>query len=265
MSRAKLTAGKKAWLTRLKRSGALVVQHLEGISRTTLEECQKVIRDYVRGRNGVYALYSGRKLYYVGLASNLRTRLKGHLSNRHGESWDRFSVYLTDGESHLRELESLVLRIVRPPGNTQIGHFAQSENLAKKLGRDLRRQWAQRYRELMGELEEEPSSAPRGQTPKNSRRIRVGQVRFDRNRAALAKYVRLPAALRGEFKGRIYEARARRDGRLRCCGSLHETLSGAALAICKRPVNGWSFWTVKNSRGEYVRLTTLMHSRRRLD
>jgi hypothetical protein len=77
---------------------SLVCQHLENISRDALEKYQDVIRGYVRGRQGVYALYRRDKLYYVGLASNLRMRLSHHLRNRHGDSWDRFSVYLTIGD-----------------------------------------------------------------------------------------------------------------------------------------------------------------------
>jgi hypothetical protein len=34
----------------------LVCQHLENISREALEKYQKIIRNYVRGRQGVYAL-----------------------------------------------------------------------------------------------------------------------------------------------------------------------------------------------------------------
>ena len=54
----------------------LVCQHLESISRAALEEYQNIIRQYVRGRYGIYVLYRKGKLYYVGLATNLRNRLK---------------------------------------------------------------------------------------------------------------------------------------------------------------------------------------------
>ena len=49
----------------------LVFQHLENISRTAVEEYQEIIREYVRGKQGIYALYRRGKLYYVegGLAS----------------------------------------------------------------------------------------------------------------------------------------------------------------------------------------------------
>jgi len=57
------------------RRAQLICQHLENISRKALEEHQAIIRAYVRGRQGVYALYRRGKLYYVGLATNLRNRL----------------------------------------------------------------------------------------------------------------------------------------------------------------------------------------------
>jgi hypothetical protein len=83
----------------------LVCQHLENVSRDVLEQNQEMVRQYVRHRQGVYALYRRGKIYYVGLAGNLRGRLAHHLKDRHQDSWDRFSVYITIGDSHLRELE----------------------------------------------------------------------------------------------------------------------------------------------------------------
>ena len=131
----------------------LVSQHLENISSEALDKYQDVIRGYVRGRQGIYALYRRNKLYYVGLASNLRNRLQHHLRDRHKGIWDRFSVYLTIGDSHLKELESLILRTVKPRGNSQSGKFIKSENLRGRLARDLR---AKHREELNCSLEDQP-------------------------------------------------------------------------------------------------------------
>lgn len=79
--------------------GQLVSQHLENISRTALEKYQNILKEYVKGRHGVYALYHKGRLYYVGLASNLRNRLKAHLKDHHAQTWDSFSVYLTINDS----------------------------------------------------------------------------------------------------------------------------------------------------------------------
>src|SRR3954470_17896172 len=115
----------------------LVCQQMENVSSVVLEEYQDIIRHYIRGRNGVYALYKGETLYYVGLATNLRGRLKQHLRDRHRKLWDRFSVYLTIGDQHIHEMESLLLRILRPAGNKQTGKFAKCESLNRKLARDI--------------------------------------------------------------------------------------------------------------------------------
>jgi excinuclease UvrABC nuclease subunit len=69
------------------RRNPLVSQYLEHISGTALEEYQRIIRDYVRNRSGVYALYRRDRLYYVGLASNLRSRLAHHLRDKHRGKW----------------------------------------------------------------------------------------------------------------------------------------------------------------------------------
>src|SRR5579872_1414644 len=116
----------------------LVSQHLEHINVSALEKYQAIIRDYVRRREGVYALYRKGRLYYVGLASDLKWRLGTHLKDRHKEKWDSFSVYLTVTDQHLKELESLMLRVIspKPIGNKQSGKFAVSENLLRKFRRD---------------------------------------------------------------------------------------------------------------------------------
>jgi hypothetical protein len=109
----------------------LVVEHVEGISRTAIKLYPEIITEFARGRSGVYALYKGNDLYYVGLAKNLRSRLHGHLRDRHAEAWDRFNVYLTQGDEHLKELESLVLRIASPKGNRLTGKFVGSRDLLR--------------------------------------------------------------------------------------------------------------------------------------
>ena len=65
--------------------GQLVCEHLENISLDALEKHQDIIREYVKGRHGIYALYRNGRLYYVGLASDLRRRLKHHLHDRHAQ------------------------------------------------------------------------------------------------------------------------------------------------------------------------------------
>jgi hypothetical protein len=217
----------------------LVCQHLENISRDALKKHQDVIRNYVRGRHGVYALYKGDRLYYVGLATNLRGRLATHMRNQHGQSWDRFSVYLTIGDRSLRELEALLLRIVKPKGNNQIGKFAKSEDLKRRFGRDVREKNRAEERLLLGR-------APRVVKTKATAKGKLGNmVKVLRGRAL---------RLRRRHKGTLYKARLRKDGKVQMKGVIYLSASAAARAVCGHNANGWRFWECERAPGDWVKL-----------
>ena len=227
------------------RHASLVCQHLENISRQALEKYQHLIRQYVRNRHGVYALYRRGKLYYVGLASNLRTRLGHHLKDRHAQSWDRFSVYFTIGDSHLRELESLLLRIVKTKGNKQKGKFAKSEDLRRSFARDAKRSWQLEMQDLFG------LSAPRHPAPKPAY-VTPGRTPI------LAAYIDRPMKLRARCKGQMLHATVRRDGTVRYDGKLYTSPSLAGAAARKyRTCNGWTFWQYERAPGDWVPLDQL--------
>jgi hypothetical protein len=221
----------------------LVCQQLENISREALGKYQDIIRQYVRRRHGVYALYRRGKLHYVGLASNLRSRLGHHLKDRHQESWDRFSVYLTIGDAHLKELEALILRIVKPAGNKVKGKFAKCEDIRKKFARDVRRNQRDELRSLLGKGEAEGKGR---------------EVVLESRGPVLASYITAPMNLRALFKGKTIVARARRDGLIRFKGTVYRSPSLAAAAACKRPTcNGWTFWKYERAPGDWVSLNEL--------
>ena len=225
----------------------LVSQYLEHISGAALEEYQRIIRDYVRRRSGVYALYRGDRLYYVGLASNLRSRLGHHLKDKHRGKWDRFSVYLTIGDSHLKELESLVLRIVRPKGNAQAGKFHGAENLWSRLARDMRAHYRQQLADVLGRMRRDLV-----ETAKRSSRHGP--------RPPLAKFLprfRRPRTLRGVQKGKEVVARVRSNGEIRYRGKSYRSPSLAARAAAKRPMNGWMFWTYERAPHDWIPLREL--------
>ena len=223
----------------------LVSQHLENISRDALEKYLHIIRRYVVGRQGVYALYRRGKLYYVGLARDLRWRLNAHLKDRLAPHWDRFSVYLTIGDRHLKELESLLLRVVKPKpsGNAQTGKFAASENLVYQFKREIKARQRAELNVLVGltgDLERPQKATeipPRG--------------------VPLARYSTEPFNIRARFKGRTFSAHVRRDGRIRFQGKTYNSPSAAGGAVCKRSCNGWWFWKYERAPGDWVRLYVL--------
>jgi excinuclease UvrABC nuclease subunit len=79
----------------------LVIGYVERVSREVFSDFAAQLTALVGRQHGVYALYKGDQLYYVGLANNLRGRIKRHLSDRHTEKWDRFSLYLVREAAHI--------------------------------------------------------------------------------------------------------------------------------------------------------------------
>lgn len=227
------------------REPPLVSQYLERISRDAVEKYRPLLEAYVRRREGVYALYKKTKLYYVGLASDLRWRLRQHLKDHHGQSWDRFSVYLTIGEKHLKELETLILHITwKPRGNEQKGRFKDSENLKRILKRDIKRHQRDELLSLMGQDVE--------------KRWRKIQERGNHKRQPiLAEYINGPMQLRATLKGRKFKARIRRNGSIRFKGKIYNSPSAAGCAASKRSCDGWYFWKYERAPGDWVKLNEL--------
>ncbi len=232
-----------------KRKSQLVCQHLENISRRMLEEYQDVIRSFVRGRNGVYALYRRGKLYYVGLASSLLSRLKMHLRDQHADTWDRFSVYLTIGPDYMKEIESVLIRIAAPPGNKMRGKFIRSENLLPKLKAEYRQQRKQEEELLFGVRKKAGE-----RVPKKAR----ARAKSQGPAPVLAPHVSQVRKLRARFKGKLVRARVLKDGRVSYGGQRYTSPSLAAAAACGRVAcNGWQFWTYERAPGDWVPLNEL--------
>ena len=227
----------------MSKKNPLVSQHLENIARVALEKYQDIVRRYVRRRQGVYALYRRNKLHYIGLASNLRSRLAHHLRDHHKESWDRFSVYLTIGDSHLKELESLILRVVKPKGNKQKGKFLKSEDIRRRFARDIR---LRHHNELLSLLGKEKVSG-----------VEEGKL-ANGKQAALANYIESPMKLQARYKGKTIKAHVRRNGSIKYKGKVYWSPSLAAATACKRrSCNGWTFWQYERAPGDWVKLNEL--------
>ncbi|MFA6217793.1 MAG: hypothetical protein WDL87_09120 [Candidatus Omnitrophota bacterium] len=229
------------------KSEHLVCQHLENISSEALEKYQKIIRHYVRRRSGIYALYRNDRLYYVGLAHNLRSRLKGHLRDRHKKLWNRFSVYLTIGSEHMKELESLVLRISKPIGNKVKGKFKKSENLQRHFAKDIRDSQKNEFNRLLGR--------------EMTRLVLDGKERQEK-KAVLAKYMqsfRQSLRLRTRYKGKKCRAFVRRNGIIMVNGKkfYSPSMAGKSIAAKGTAVNGWFFWEYERAPGDWVCLNEL--------
>jgi hypothetical protein len=231
----------------MQKKNGLVCQHLEHISVRALDQYQSIIRAYVRHREGVYALYRKRRLYYVGLASDLKWRLGAHLKDRHKEKWDSFSVYLTVNDQHLKELESLMLRVIlpKPKGNKQSGKFAMSENLLRRFKGDIKEFQKKELGELIG------------LAPKQSTQTR------NKANSLLEEYVQRTGKslqLKTVYKGTTYRAFVQKDGIVRYKNRKYTSPSAAGRAVIQRACNGWAFWRYQRAPGQWVRLSNLRSS-----
>jgi hypothetical protein len=179
----------------------------------------------------------------VGLASNLRNRLKTHLTDRHAQTWDSFSVYLTINDSHLHELETLILKIASPKGNKQSGNFINAQNLKPIFKKAVTR--AQQKELIKLGL-------------KKSTVVAKPKIMLQKGRkAVLSPYVKNRFESRFKYKGKLHKAIVRQDGSILYKGSAYNSPSMAAAAITKRAMNGWATWTYQRAPGDWVLLDVL--------
>ena len=150
----------------------------------------------------------------------------------------------TIGDTHLRELESLVLRIVKTKGNKQKGKFIKSEDLRPHFTRDAKRSWQLEMQEMLG-----LSARSR---PKVQPAIPDGRA------PVLAAYIDGPLKLRARSKGETLHATVARTGTIRFNSKVYTSPSLAGAAAVKRSTcNGWTFWRYERAPGDWVLLNEL--------
>lgn len=222
----------------------LVCQYLEYISNEIFEKYHSIIREYIKGRQGIYALYKSEKLVYVGLATNMISRLKTHnVRDRHAGRWDRFSIYLTSTDSHLKELESLLLRVASPKSNKQSGKLGKAENIHKKLKHDIKEFQNKELKYLL--------EGKRKASEELAEEVVQGRI------STLAKYVTKRFKIRLKYKDKIYDAKVLSNGKIRFKGRLYTSPSEPATKIRGNNTDGWHEWKFKNSKGDWVPLNEL--------
>ena len=221
----------------------LLFSHLENVSWRVLEGYKGIIKEMIRGQSGIYALYSKGQLYYVGLASNLMGRLNTHLKDRHKGAWDRFSVYLTPTSDHIKELESMILRIAKPKGNRVSGNFAGSSNLFNQLNKAIADLDVDHRAHLMG-----------GHVAERRRRAKANKFL---GAQALAGVREKSIRIRATFKGEEYKALLKPDGTIVFNRKVYESPSAAGRAVINRSCNGWAFWKFQDEKREWVPLSAM--------
>ena len=115
--------------------GALVKGFLEKKDREGFELLLPKYKEVIGDSSGIYALYKGRKLYYVGIAINLLNRVDWHTKDKHKNRWDKVSFFVIDKHRYSKDIETVILRIAEPRGNGTRGKFEGHYKLQDKLNK----------------------------------------------------------------------------------------------------------------------------------
>jgi len=218
---------------------AIVAGFVEKVNARIFDRYQKEITGMIRGYQGLYALYKKDKLYYVGLASNLKGRIKHHLSNKHKGKWTHFSLYIIRRAGHIKELESLLLRIAYPEGNSQKGKLKNSKNLLPVLRRQVKQKIQQEFQDIFDEIYGHKEKKIKTKIKREGERPLKGLLR---------DYQRIYAS----YKGQKYKAKVLPNGIIKMIpsGQLFDSPSAAGTAIIEKgAVDGWYFWKYKDKDG----------------
>jgi len=243
---------KKQKKRKTKRGTRSIIQgHLERVGSAVFERYLNEITNLISGNQGVYALYRRQKLYYIGLASNLKWRIRHHLKDKHSGKWDRFSLYVIRKEDHIREVEALLVRIAGPAGNSQKGRLKRSMNLLPKLKREVKRKQEVERKKLF----EERAGGKKKKAAKKKTKTRAVSKKVDRPlKGLLGGGKRLYA----NYKGKMYKAWVFNNGRIKYDGKIYDSPSTVGSVVRGgKATNGWRFWKYKNKSGELVYLSEL--------
>jgi hypothetical protein len=112
--------------------GALVKGYLEKVDIEVFEYLYNEFRKLLGGSSGIYALYKGNTLYYVGISEHLLWRVWRHAVYEKGK-WDNVSFFVIEKHKYCKDIETVFLRIQKPKGNASRGQFKGHWELQDKL------------------------------------------------------------------------------------------------------------------------------------
>lgn len=220
------------------KSTSLVLKKLERVSKEVFKQHYELITQLVGNSPGIYALYDENELYYVGKSIDLKKRVKQHLKDRHLASWSHFSLYLARDEDHIHEIESLLIRVANPKGNRNVPKGKSSGQMLTQLQQMVKQKQKDNYDMMFGI------------TPKGAKK-KIEAI--SRNIEGL---VSKRTQIYRSYKGKEYKAFLYPNGTIRLGNASYNSPSGAAQSVVERgAVNGWNFWYIKDSEGDWVRLS----------
>ena len=134
--------------------GSLIKGVLENIPSESFEFLEEAINDTMKGEPGIYALYDKKKLYYVGLSINLKERVVKHTNDRHANKWNNFSIYIFRKKKFIKDVETILLRVIDPPGNTVKGKIKKLTKLQKVLKKAAKQKISEAKKEAKKNVKE---------------------------------------------------------------------------------------------------------------
>ncbi len=217
----------------------LYKEKLEKVSRDLLTNHKDLVTELIGKSHGIYALYSEEELYYVGKAVELKRRLKDHLKNKHKAEWTHFSLFLIEDVEYVETIESLLISIASPRGNSNNPRAGSDDKLRKTLKKMLVAKQKREVEELLGKK-------------------KVNEQKEQITNPVLEGLFKAPRPLFKNYKGVDYKAKLLPNGKIEYEGQLFDTPTGAAMKIVDRStVNGWTFWSIQDDDNNWVKLKYL--------
>lgn len=205
---------------------SIITKKLQNIGISALENYSFLLTELIAEQPGIYALYKGNDLYYIGKAVDLKRRLSQHLKDRHHKKWDKFSLFIVNNEKHIGDLESLLVTVCEPKGNRQ-----HPRGKAVSLESDFRKR-IDVYRQEQDAL------------------------LFGRKKGVSSRKV-IP--LETVYKGKKYTAKLLSNGNISFNRQIFSSPSAAGRFITgKVSNNGLLFWKSKDKKGKLVSLKKLL-------
>ncbi len=113
----------------------------------------KKARELMKNYAGIYALYNGDKLYYVGLTRDLFGRIRWHQKDRHSKKWNKFIIFRIKRVGYLKDIETILHHIYDTPENRVKGRVPEDSDLNRVL-RELATKTGKEHKKLVKALRE---------------------------------------------------------------------------------------------------------------
>jgi len=106
-----------------------------GILQT--DGANKTFYELIENKPGIYVLYKGPGVYYVGQSITSANRIDQHFRDRLANKWDRFSFFQVGHKKYLDDLETLLIHATKSNqgkrNGASKGRFVRSRNLTKEF------------------------------------------------------------------------------------------------------------------------------------